>query len=123
MRWARWLKSDPELRTVPLVRDRAGHGRDRDRVLAAGSTATWPAINPETFVRQMEVFLRPGSILGPSLVRRGDWRRDRATRPRATILVVDNLPVKPPSWHGASLEPSGFKIITAGGDERGVPGP
>src|ERR1044072_6457351 len=58
---ARWLKSDPELRTTPLVAVTAlAMVGDRDRVLAAGSDGSLAKpINPETFVRQMEVYLRP----------------------------------------------------------------
>jgi len=59
---ARWLKSNPDLRTTPLVAVTAlAMVGDRDRVLAAGFDGYLAKpIDPETFVRQMEVFLRPG---------------------------------------------------------------
>jgi CheY-like chemotaxis protein len=56
---ARWLKSDTELRHVPLVAVTAlAMVGDRDRVLAVGFDGylTKP-INPETFVRQIEIYL------------------------------------------------------------------
>ncbi len=56
---ARWLKSDAELRHVPLVAVTAlAMVGDRDRVLAVGFDGylTKP-INPETFVRQIEIYL------------------------------------------------------------------
>ena len=61
---ARWLKGDPDLRTVPLVAVTAlAMVGDRDRVLAAGFDGYLAKpINPETFVRQMEVFLGPGHV-------------------------------------------------------------
>jgi CheY-like chemotaxis protein len=56
---ARCLKSDPRLRTTPLVAVTAlAMVGDRDRVLAAGFDGYLAKpINPETFVGQMEVFL------------------------------------------------------------------
>src|SRR5947209_5406297 len=64
---ARWLKSDPDLRTVPLVAVTAlAMVGDRDRVLAAGFDGYLAKpISSETFVRQMEVFLRPGQHTTP----------------------------------------------------------
>jgi len=64
---ARWLKSDPGLRTVPLVAvTTLAMVGDRDRVLAAGFDGYLAKpINPETFVRQMEVVLRPGASIPP----------------------------------------------------------
>ena len=64
---ARWLKSDPDLRRTPLVAVTAlAMVGDRDRVLAAGFDGYLAKpIDPETFVRQMEVFLRPGHHTTP----------------------------------------------------------
>jgi CheY-like chemotaxis protein len=58
---ARCLKSDPQLHTTPLIAVTAlAMVGDRDRVLAAGfDSYLAKPINPETFVRQMEVFIQP----------------------------------------------------------------
>src|SRR5438046_649612 len=63
----RWRKSAPGLGTVPLVPATAlAMVGDRDRILAAGFDGYLAKpINPETFVRQMEVFLRPGQHTAP----------------------------------------------------------
>jgi len=56
---ARFLKSDPVLRTIPLIAVTAlAMVGDRDRVLASGFDGyVGKPINPETFVQQMEAFL------------------------------------------------------------------
>ena len=56
---ARWLKSQPLLREIPLVAVTAfAMVGDRDRVLAAGFDGYLAKpIQPETFVQQMEAFL------------------------------------------------------------------
>jgi two-component system cell cycle response regulator len=57
---ARWFKSDPELRSTPLVAVTAlAMVGDRDRLLAAGfDNYLSTPIDSETFVPQVEVFLR-----------------------------------------------------------------
>lgn len=68
---ARCLKSDPALRTVPLVAVTAlAMVGDRERVLAAGfDDYVAKPIDPETFVKQMVSYLRsnkrssPGALL------------------------------------------------------------
>src|SRR5205807_4245363 len=93
---ARWLKSDPDLRTVPLVAVTAlAMVGDRDRVLAAGFDGYLAKpINPETFVRQVEVFLRPGhQTAAPTSATAVTAATPAAVTDRGqTILVVDNLP-------------------------------
>ncbi len=56
---ARWVKSHPQLRAIPLVAVTAlAMVGDRDRVLAAGCDGYLSKpIDPEAFVRQMESFL------------------------------------------------------------------
>jgi two-component system, cell cycle response regulator len=119
---ARWLKNDPDLRTTPLVAVTAlAMVGDRDRVLAAGFDGYLAKpINPETFVRQMEVYLRPGHHTTSPV------RAEVATAPTPggvagghTILVVDNLPVNL-ELARSILEPSGFKVITAEGMAEGL---
>src|SRR5579884_2104256 len=65
---ARWLKSEPGLRATPLVAVTAlAMVGDRDRVLAAGFDGYLAKpINPETFVRQMEGYLRAGHRSDPA---------------------------------------------------------
>src|SRR5437899_70608 len=68
---ARWLKSEPELRTIPLVAVTAlAMVGDRDRVLAAGFDGYIPKpIAPETFVAELEKFLPGGKrALNPDAV-------------------------------------------------------
>src|SRR5918999_3982372 len=57
---ARWLKSHPRLRTIPLVAVTAlAMVGDRDKVLAAGFDGyIAKPINPQTFVEQVEHFLQ-----------------------------------------------------------------
>jgi two-component system cell cycle response regulator len=118
---ARWLKSDPDLRTTPLVAVTAlAMVGDRDRVLAAGFDGyVAKPINPETFVRQMEVYLRPGHRSDPA-AHNGAAAHAPAGPPQGpTILVVDNLPVNL-ELARSILEPSGFKVVTAGGMAEGL---
>jgi two-component system cell cycle response regulator len=119
---ARWLKTNPELRATPLVAVTAlAMVGDRERVLAAGFDGYFAKpINPETFVRQMEVFLQPGHhhTISPS---RGATAAPVPTTPVGgqTILVVDNVPVNL-DLARSILEPSGFQVITAGSMAEGL---
>jgi two-component system cell cycle response regulator len=121
---ARWLKSDPQMCATPLVAVTAlAMVGDRDRVLAAGFDGYLAKpINPEKFVRQMETYLRPDFVAcGVWRVAREEESSARATRhaPRAAILVVDNLPVNL-ELARSILEPSGYKVITAGSMAEGL---
>ena len=120
---ARLLKSDPELRTIPLVAVTAlAMVGDRDRVLAAGfdSYLTKP-ISPETFVQQMEVFLQPGHPTSSPPAAVGGTGPTPAARPTCgpTILVVDNRPVNL-ELARSILEPFGYQVVTAGGMTEGL---
>ncbi len=118
---ARWLKSEPELRTIPLVAVTAlAMLGDRDRVLAAGFDGYLAKpINPETFVPQMEVYLRPGRRSPPTS--HGDAAAHAPTGlPQGpTVLVVDNLPVNL-ELARSILEPSGYKVLTAASMAEGL---
>ena len=124
---ARRLKADGTLRNTPLVAVTAlAMVGDRERVLAAGFDG-YPAkpIYPETFVRQMEVYLRAEQqTTAPPTPSGKKGRAPAEPVPRDhTILVVDNLPVNL-DLARSILEPCGFDVITAGGSGRGTgPGP
>jgi two-component system cell cycle response regulator len=119
---ARWLKSDPRLRTVPLVAVTAlAMVGDRDRVLAAGFDGYLAKpIDPETFVRQMEGFLRPGQHTTPPPPATTAVPAPAGPAPPGpTILVVDNLPVNL-DLARSILEPSGYRVVTAEGMTEGL---
>ena len=86
---ARRLKADPALRTVPLVAVTAlAMVGDRDKVLAAGFDGyIAKPIDPETFVRQIEAYLRPE-------------KRKTAPRPppASTVAVPHTRRPDRPSW-------------------------
>ena len=118
---ARRLKADPRLRLVPLVAVTAlAMVGDRDKVLAAGFDGyIAKPIDPETFVRQVEAYLRPErrtAVAAPD-------SPAAAARPlpavRHTILAVDNLPVHLELARGI-LEPHGYRVLTAGGVADGL---
>jgi two-component system, cell cycle response regulator len=119
---ARLLKSDPALRTIPLVAVTAlAMVGDRDKVLAAGFDGyiTKP-INPETFVRQIEGFLHDQHQM--SVPASHATASTPASPPRGndyTILVVDNLAVNI-ELARSILEPNGFRIIAATGVQEGL---
>jgi two-component system cell cycle response regulator len=116
---ARRLKSEPALRTIPLVAVTAlAMVGDRDKVLASGFNGyIAKPIGPETFISQVEEFL-------PSSQRSGvKWTRPVSTataptydipRPsgRGTILVVDDT-AQNISLSRSVLEPSGYKVVAA----------
>jgi two-component system cell cycle response regulator len=118
---ARRLKSEARLRLIPLVAVTAlAMVGDRDRVLAAGfDDYLSKPINPETFVRQMEVFLRPEHHTSPPAPAGvATWAPTGSAR-GATILVVDNLPVNL-DLARSILEPSGYTVYTAVGMAEGL---
>jgi two-component system cell cycle response regulator len=119
---ARHVKSDAGLRNIPLVAVTAlAMVGDRDRMLAArfdGYLAK--PINPDTFVRQMEVFLRPGQhSTPPPAAGAGAAPAPAGPAARYTVLVVDNLPVNL-DLARSLLEPCGYKVITAEGMAEGL---
>lgn len=118
---ARLLKADPILRGVPLVAVTAlAMVGDRDRVLAAGFDGyIAKPIDPETFVRQVEQFLRPEARRGfiPPAIPTLAAPAHPVTR--HTILVVDNLPLNL-DLARSILEPHGYLVLTAEGAEDGL---
>src|SRR5438552_60694 len=118
---ARWLKSDPQLHSTPLVAVTAlAMVGDRDRVLAAGfDSYLAKPIEPETFVRQMEAFLRPTHHSTPPTA--SPVAPPAAAGPACgpTILVVDNQPMNL-ELARSILEPSGYCLVTANSMREGL---
>jgi two-component system, cell cycle response regulator len=117
---ARRLKKDPVLRAVPLVTVTSyAMAGDRDAAVAAGFDGylTKP-IAPETFVSQLEVFLRPGQgQSSPPLAAEAQAAPQPApeiTPTRASILIVDDSPANLALMRSV-LEPFGYQVTTAGG--------
>lgn len=110
---ARWLKSHPELRNIPLVAVTAlAMVGDRDKVLAAGFNGyIAKPIDPQTFVGQVERFLTHTPSPLPSIAPATTWIAPLPRR-RATILVVDNLTMNI-ELARSTLEPFGYTIVAA----------
>lgn len=120
---ARWLKSHPVLRRIPLVAVTAfAMVGDRDRVLAAGFDGYLAKpIQPEAFVQQMEAFLpleKHSAAISPTTTEVTVTRSATKT-PGPTILVVDNLPLNI-ELARCILEPSGYRVVTATGMAEGL---
>lgn len=118
---ARRLKADPALRHVPLVAVTAlAMVGDRDKVLAAGFDGyIAKPIDPETFVREVEAYLRSDrrdAVINPAAPVTA-----AASRPAVlhTVIVVDNLPVHLELARGI-LEPNGYRVLTAEGVADGL---
>jgi two-component system cell cycle response regulator len=111
---ARWLKSHPNLRAIPLVAVTAlAMVGDRDKVLASGFDGyIAKPIDPQTFVGQVERFLQrergatpPAfALLARTVAAPQAWR--------VTILVVDNMPLNI-ELARSTLEPFGYAVIPA----------
>jgi two-component system cell cycle response regulator len=119
---ARRLKNHPRLRLIPLVAVTAlAMVGDRDRVLAAGFDGYFAKpIDPETFVRQVDVFLSTGQHATTPVSPVGVTPPTRDKTPHGdTILVVDNLPVNL-DLARSILEPSGYRVLAAGSVAEGL---
>ena len=111
---ARWLKSHPNLRAIPLVAVTAlAMVGDRDKVLASGFDGyIAKPIDPQIFVGQVERFLQrergappPAfALLARTVAAPQAWR--------VTILVVDNMPLNI-ELARSTLEPFGYAVIPA----------
>ncbi|MEW6210292.1 MAG: response regulator [Acidobacteriota bacterium] len=110
---ARYLKTDPLLKQVPLVAVTAlAMMGDRDKVLSAGFDGyIAKPIAPETFVGQVESFLRNDQRSAPQ-VAHPITQSPPSPQKRATILVVDNSPVNIEVARSI-LEPNGYEVIGA----------
>jgi len=111
---ARQIKSDSAMLGVPLVAVTAyAMVGDRDKVLAAGFDGYIPKpIIPETFMQEMEAYLRPDqrSILKQSPYTEGGSAQRPAAH--ATVLVVDDMQVNIDLLRGI-LEPSGYTVVAS----------
>lgn len=122
---AQRLKSDPALRTIPLIAVTAlAMVGDRDKVMAAGFDGyICKPIKPRTFVEEVEAFLLPGQVSIQPPQRQTSQaalpEKPPATDKRITILVVDNEP------HNINLacsilESFGYQVLTASGGNEAL---
>jgi two-component system cell cycle response regulator len=118
---ARSLKTDPTRRNVPIVAVTAlAMVGDRDKVLAAGFDGyISKPIDPETFVQQVEGFLRGGHRTIATPTHASAASAAPAPYTGQTILVVDNLPINLDLARGL-LEPQGYQVWTAEGMEQAL---
>ncbi len=109
----RQLKSHPALRKVPLIAVTAqAMVGDRDKVLASGFDGYLPKpIVPETFVRQLEAFLRPEQRSNQlPIISAAAGEPAKHPAKRATILVVDDSRVNL-SLILSTLTPYGYDVV------------
>lgn len=111
---ARWLKSHPHLRTIPLIAVTAlAMAGDRDRVLEAGfdDYITKP-ITPETFVSQIEAFLHGKQPREPTAFLYNPACRSPTANMKTTILVVDDTAINI-ALARSTFEPFGYTVLAA----------
>ena len=111
---ARWLKSHPHLRTIPLIAVTAlAMVGDRDKLLAAGFDGyIAKPISPETFVAEVEGFLQfPSSPFSPPHSPSALSTSPQQTQ-GAALLVVDNQLVNL-ELARSTFEPFGYKVLVA----------
>jgi len=113
---ARQMKGDPTLRDIPLLAVTAfAMVDDRQKTLAAGFDGYFAKpISPETFVQQVQQFLRPEQRTSAAS---GDSTKVGSPPPRAqgrTVLVVDDRPVNL-QLASSILGGSGLRVLTAPG--------
>jgi two-component system cell cycle response regulator len=113
---ARWLKSHPRLRTIPLVAVTAlAMVGDRDKMLAAGFDGyIAKPIAPDTFVGEVEAFLQGARHSTPIPALQSTVQTLPRPSKVATILVVDNVPVNL-ELAQSTFAPFGYEVITAWG--------
>ena len=120
---AKRVKSDTQLRAIPLVGITAlAMVGDRDRVIQAGFDGYIPKpIAPETFVSDIEAFLKPGqqrsatrvAAASPAEAPQRHLNGDTTPAHRGTILVVDDVAANL-ELARSIFEPSGFNVRLAG---------
>ena len=118
------LKTDNALRAIPVVAVTAlAMVGDRDRILAAGFDGyVSKPISPETFVQDVEKFLGPEQRA--KFVRKAPAevlpaKKKPVASKEATVLVIDDV-VANIEFARSTLEPSGYRVLAAGGVKRAV---
>lgn len=116
------LKGNPQLAAKPVIAVTAlAMVGDREKLLAAGFDGyIGKPIEPETFVGQVELFLRPDlralHVVGSNAAMAESVPLTVAQR--ATILVVDDMPVNRELVR-STLEPMGYSLLLAGSVRQG----
>lgn len=118
---ARWLKSHPQFRAIPLVAVTAlAMVGDQDKVLAAGFDGyIAKPISPETFVGEVEQFLQGHQGSTPHPILESTLSPAYQQGKVATLLVVDNLPINL-DLARSIFEPFGYEVVTAKGMEEAL---
>ncbi len=118
---ARRLKSDLALRWIPLVAVTAfAMVGDRDRILAAGFDGYIPKpLAPEKFAGEVEAFLPAIVRSTPKVLSQLAVTITKPKTTRASILVVDNLPVNIELMRSL-LEPSGYYVFSSDNVDDGL---
>jgi len=113
---ARQIRTDAVLRAIPVVAVTASAMvGDRDKVLASGFNGyISKPIDPETFVPNVEAFLRPDQRSTRAAPRVSAPAASPARTKHGTILVVDDQPVNL-SLKRSILEPQGYGVLAATG--------
>ena len=111
---SRRLKADPAMRSIPIIAVTAfAMVGDRDRALSAGFDGyIGKPIVPETFVSQVEQFLKTRNLRAPAPpddTQPASWPQ-QAARAGARILAVDNSPANRDFMTGA-LAPFGYDVV------------
>jgi len=110
------LRARPETCRLPAVAVTAyAMVGDRDRILSAGFDGyISKPIDPETFVKEVESFLpeQKRSRQEPETHELGTPPAPEAQKTGALVLVVDDTPVNL-ALVRSTLEPSGYRVVTA----------
>jgi two-component system cell cycle response regulator len=111
---ARFLKSDPALRAIPLIAVTAfARGDDRERMLAAGFDGYFSKpIAPETFVQQVQAFLHADQRTASASGESADLAAAVPRSQGRTVLVVDDRPVNI-QLAQSILGGSGYNVVAA----------
>lgn len=117
----RALKRDKDFQTIPVIAVTAlAMVGDRDRILSAGFDGyIAKPIDPTTFVKQIERFLRPEQCANVVAEELPSHPVVRGTSNSTRILVVDNLLLNQ-DLARSLLEPFGYEIHCADGVREGL---
>lgn len=112
---ARRLKSDPDLRGIPVIALTAlAMAGDREKGLAAGFDGyVSKPIAPQSFIEQVQTYLRPLAVAAPDQATPTTVAAIPPAR-RATILVIDDLGANIKLLESL-LEPFGHHVVSARG--------